>query len=110
MARLVRDILGRRITVGSLVAYPVRTGSLTYLHALRVQSLDYKGVRGVIEVGSIRGAKGKVVTLTATNRLVLVQDEPLRPAVARSTSGAQVFHLLQGLCRRISTGELREAA
>jgi hypothetical protein len=96
----MKDILGNEITVGALVAYPVRSGSTTYLNVLRVTSLPRYTyvVTGTVERSSAGIGLGKTVTLTATDRLVVVgaAASPERPAPAVKSIAEMVRDALDG--------------
>lgn len=87
----MRDMMGKLIGDGDRVAYPVRVGSETYMQVIQIEDTlgcvrcdrgEYSGnhdlqpkVVGKIVATSRKyseGSIGKRVTITATDRLVLV--------------------------------------
>jgi hypothetical protein len=75
---MLTDLLGRVIKVGDLLAYPVRTGSTTYLCVIRVDNILHNGVVGNIVADSrdFAGTWGGPShrTVTRTKRAVIVES------------------------------------
>lgn len=87
------DLLGRTIRHGDLLAYPVRTGSTTYLCVIRVDDILWNGIVGNIVRDSRDYQDGRATlyrnlygpvqrTIRRTERAIIVESTGLDSARA----------------------------
>jgi len=87
-----RDMFDREIRIGALLVYPVRSGSTTYMQALRVTDVVENGVLGRIEKSSRQQGTGKLVQVFCTERAVIVPEvQKMEGALRRYNAVATNF-------------------
>ncbi len=84
---VARDFIGREITAGALIAYPVRRGSNMWLNQLKVQQVS-QGTKGP-QVSGLN-SKGRRITITNIKNAVVVEPLPVEEAPVAETPAMEV--------------------
>lgn len=68
------DFLGRTITAGDILVYPVRRGSKMWLNRITVTKAEADRIHGI-------GREGRMVQLTNLNNTIVIRPDIMTPPI-----------------------------